>query len=348
MNIGIIGYGAVASWAYLDALSRIPEAVVTAVAESDAARRAQAQNDLPAAHCCADYHDLLALPELEAVLISLPPALHAAAALAAMNRGKHVYLEKPLAVDLTEARAVVTKWRASGVTGMTGFNYRFHPLYRALRQQIKSGAAGRPVAMRTLFHAPAGPMPAWKQQRQSGGGVLLDLASHHIDLIQMLVDEPITAVTAQIQSLETEDDSAMAMFELAGGLFVQSSFALNSFETDRVEVIGTAGALLVDRHHALRVEKSTAKHLFRRGYALRRGISEGLVAGSYARAKMRAPRREPSYQAILQQFVQAAANNGQTAPTFEDGYRALAVVLAAEESARSGQRVLVDYEDFIA
>lgn len=345
MNIGIIGYGAIAKNVHLPTLLRIPGVTVSAIAESDAARLAQSQQDLPQARCFADYQDLLALPDVQGVILSLPTALHAPAALSTIAGNKHLYLEKPLADDLVDARSVVDAWRESDITAMIGYNLRFHPLYQELKQQIDARVAGDLVAMRTVFHTGSGGQPAWKQKRASGGGVLLDLASHHVDLIEMLTAEPIVSVSAQLQSLQTEDDNAMVLFELANGLFVQSSFALNSFQTAYVEVTGTHGALAVDQYHSLQVEKTTWSHLYQRGYAMRRAVRNGLIATSYAREKIRAPLHDPSYENALQHFIHAAQSGTQATPTFEDGYRALTIVLAIEEAARTGRWVTISYDD---
>ncbi len=347
LSLGIIGYGSIASVVHSDALRRIPGVVVSAIAETDESRQAEAQKDWPSAHCCADYQELLDLPEVQAVIIAVPTALHVEVALSAIAHGKHIYLEKPLATKLAASQAVVTAWQESNIIGMMGFNLRFHPLYLELKQQIASGVVGRIVAIQSLFHTGGGRMPAWKKKRESGGGVLLDLASHQVDLLPMLFDSAIVSLTAQLQSQRTEDDNALLSFEMANGLAWQSSLALNSFDLDRLEIIGEDGMLTVDRHHSLQPEKIMWRHLYSRGYALRRGIRESLTLNAYARAKFRAPRLDPSYLYSMQHFINALRQEKQAAPSFSDGYRALEIVLAAEESARSGQRILINHESFV-
>jgi predicted dehydrogenase len=110
---------------------RLPDVELIALAEPDVQRRVEASRRAPGAAAYGSYHDLLKMPEVEAVVICLPNALHAEVAVAALEQGKHVYLEKPLATSLDEAQRVVTAWRRAGVVGMIGFNYRFNPLFQA-------------------------------------------------------------------------------------------------------------------------------------------------------------------------------------------------------------------------
>lgn len=347
INIGVIGYGAIASAVHINTLHQIQDVTVSAIADSDVTRLTQAQEDVPEAHIFTDYKELLVLPNVDGVVISLPTALHAEVALSAMANHKHVYLEKPLATNMAEAQTLVAAWQESEVIGMIGFNYRFHPLYQELKAQYADGTIGKLVAMRTIFHTASYQAPVWKEKRNTGGGVLLDLASHHIDLIEMVTGEPIVSVSAQLQSLQSEDDSAMALFELANGLFVQASFALNSIDMDCIEIVGTEGVLSVDRHHSLRVTKSSKQQLFQRAYGFRRGIRESMVGTRYAAAKFRAPHHDPSYDYALLQFVHALQLQRQVEPTFLDGYRSLAIVLATDKAAHSGKREAIGYEDLV-
>src|SRR5690349_4476182 len=124
--IGVIGCGQIAQAVHLPVLSRLPGVRVTALADTDATRLSQAAARVPRAACFSDYARLLATPEVDAVVICAPPALHAEVAVAALKANKHVYLEKPLATTLEDADRVCEVWRQSGRVGMIGFNYRFN------------------------------------------------------------------------------------------------------------------------------------------------------------------------------------------------------------------------------
>lgn len=340
LKVGLIGCGSIAQLVHLNILTRLPEVALVALAEPDPQRRHAASQRAPSAVACATYQELLASPEVEAVVICLPNALHAEAAVAALERGKHVYLEKPLALSLDEGRSVLAAWRRAGVVGMIGFNLRFQPLFQAAKQHVQSGRLGDLVGVRSVRSTVGQSLPPWKLSRQSGGGVLLDLASHHIDLLHFLFGQTVREVFAELRSHRSEDDSAMLQLQLADGLGVQAFFSLNAVEEDRFEVYGQAGKLTVDRYSSLDVEIADATQKFS-GFSQFIRKLRALVRNPSLLGKILAPRREPSYRAALAHFVRTVRVGRPTSPDLWDGYRSLAVIAAAEESARTGQVVVL-------
>ena len=338
LRIGLVGAGRVAQQVHLKVLTRLPEVKVAALAEPNEDHRRTAQHLVPKAKSYTDVHPLLEDDEIEAVLICLPNALHAEAALAALERGKHVYLEKPLATNLTDAEAVVTTWRQTGVTGMMGFNYRYNPLYQSLKQHLRSVTIGKVIYVRSVFSTTGGGHAVWKRTRQEGGGVLLDLAAHHIDLIRYFFEEEIEEVRANLQSRESEDDTAAVEMQLRSGILVQSFFSLSGIEEDRFEIVGEAGKLTVERNRSLCIKRTEPEaNRARRGQFLH-GLRT-LAHASYGLKKLRSAWNEPSYRAALSCFVEAVRGQPVSYPDFEDGYRNLAVIEAAEASAQTGHFV---------
>ena len=260
--------------------------------------------------------------------------------MAALEQGKPVYLEKPLALSLDEGRHVLAAWRRAGVVGMIGFNLRFHPLFQAAKQHLQSGRLGDLVGARSVRSTVVQSLPPWKLSRHSGGGALLDLASHHIDLLHFLFGQTVHEVFAELRSQRSEDDGAMLQLRLAGGLIVQCWFSLTAVEEDRFEVYGQAGKLTVDRYRSLDAEITEVTRKFARFAQVRRKL-RALVCNPSLLGKIVAPRREPSYRAALAHFVSAVRAGRPTSPDFWDGYRSLAVIAAAEESARTGHVVVL-------
>lgn len=332
LKVGLIGCGNIARSVHLDILARLPGAELVALAESDPHKRDEACKRIPKAVCFADYNELLGMPGLEAVVICLPPALHAESAVAAFQSGKHVYLEKPVATNLTDARKVLEVWRRSGLVGVIGYNYRFSPLYQAAKKFIQSGRLGDLVGVRTVFSSAIRELPAWKRHRRDGGGVLLDLASHHIDLARFLFEKDIAEVSANLRSLCSEEDSAALQMRLAGGLLIQSFFSISASDEDRFEIYGQAGKLIINRYAGdLEItepffEYGRPKQLQRELNALARGVRRVIRSQG-----------EPSFRAALSAFVFAVMNGRPSGPSLEDGYRSLIVIEAAEESAGTGR-----------
>lgn len=336
LNLGIIGCGRISQLVHLGVLTRLPGAELVALAESDSERRAAASRRVPSARVFADYRELLADPDVQAVVICLPTTLHAKSAIAALDHDKHVYLEKPLATSLGEGRAVLAAWKRAGKTAMIGFNARFHPLVQSAKQQIESGRLGELVGARLMSCSAARALPEWKQRRQTGGGCLLDLASHQVDLLRFLLGQEVREVSAQVSSQHSEDDTATLQLRLADGVLAQAFCSLSAGDEHSLEIYGRDAKLTVDRHRSLNVEITPSadapSRLSRLAGAVGDIFTSPLLMGSLI-----APRREPSYAPALAHFVNAALHNQRARPDFLDGYHSLAVVLAAEESARSGR-----------
>lgn len=340
LRIGLIGCGHMGRIVHLNTLLRFKSVKVVALAEPDAQRREAANAQAPKAAPYADYKELLEREDIDAVIIALPNALHAAATINALDCGKHVYLEKPLAINIEDGGKIVEVWRRSGRVGMIGFNYRFNPLHQQVRRHLQAGLLGELIGARSVFTATPRRAPEWKQTRQTGGGVLLDLASHHIDLVRFWFNEPVLEVSASIKSQRVEADSATVELRLANGFPVQSFFSMSSVDDDRFEIYGRSGKLVVDRYGAWTVGLTDLRSvsLARRylGHLL-----TWLPRSRFAVDKLLAPEREPSFAAALAQFVAAARMSEPTSPNFEDGFYSLATVIAAEESARTGHPVRV-------
>jgi predicted dehydrogenase len=334
VNIGLIGFGRIAELVHLRTLMSLPQVHVAAIAEADANRRRQMWQRSPQSGGFADYHDLLREADVQAVVICLPPALHAPAAIAAFEAGKHVYLEKPITPSLEEAKAVCVAWRESGRIGMMGFNFRFHPLYQRAKAVIESGQYGALVGARSVFTTPTRQLPLWKQQRGTGGGVLLDLASHHIDVIHDLFGQQVTGVSAFEHSQRVEADNATLHLRLESGALVQSFFSMNSVSEHRFEFYFEKAKVIADlaAPHALDIYKATT-------YVSRRQrLKRGLLALA-PRTLASAPGYEPSFARSLGAFAEAVRSGSAVHPDMNDGYRCLQVVVAAEEAARSGRHV---------
>jgi myo-inositol 2-dehydrogenase / D-chiro-inositol 1-dehydrogenase len=338
LRIGLIGCGHMGRFVHLNILRRLPQVEVVALAESDAQRRKAASRKVPRAAAFADYHELLDRSEIDATVICLPNALHAEAATAALQSGKHLYLEKPIAINLDDGRKLLEVWRRSGRVAMIGFSYRFNPLHQQVRRHIQAGRLGELIAVRSVFTTPPRRMPEWKQRRASGGGALLDLASHHVDLVRFWFDQRPLEVHATIKSERVEADTATLELRFANGLVIQSFFSMSSVDDDRFEIYGRNGKLSLDRYNSWAVQitsltrSPSAFHRFSQAVAW-------LPRSRFAISKLFAQANEPSFAAALAHFVTAARNGSPASPDFEDGFQSLAVIIAAEESARTGHSV---------
>ena len=197
---------------------------------------------------------LLADPEVDAVYIASPVWLHAAQARMAADAGKHILLEKPLALNVREAEEIVAHCRAHGVQIAAGFAMRFGSYVNAMKEAIAAGKIGDIVSCYAHFTCWYPDMEnAWRQSMAtSGGGALMDMGMHCIDLIQYITGSPVKQVAAfdDTQTFRYEvEDSSMVMMRLQNGAHcvVQSNFNIPDDAAKwRLEVFGTRGRLLGD------------------------------------------------------------------------------------------------------
>lgn len=341
LRIGLIGCGHMGRLVHLNNLRRLSKVEVVAIADPDAKQREAASQCVPRATAFADYHELLERSQIDAAVVCLPNALHAEAATATLQSGRHLYLEKPLAINLDDGRRLLQTWRQSGRVAMIGFNYRFNPLHQQVRRHLQSGSIGELVSVRSIFSTAPHRDPEWKRKRQTGGGALLDLASHHVDLVRFWFDQPVIEVRASVSSQRAEGDAATLDLKLANGLAVQSLFSTSSVNEDRFEIYGRTGKLSLDRYNSWAVEisgstrRSLPFHLFREAL-------NSIPRSRFAMSKLLAPANEPSFASALAHFVLAARNGEPASSDFDDGFQSLAVIIAAEESARTGLPVALN------
>jgi predicted dehydrogenase len=321
---------------HLRVLARSDRVALVAVADPSPQARERATR-IAHVPVTDDADGLLARGDVDAVVICAPSAEHARLATAALGAGKHVYLEKPLAVDRDAGERVCAAAHGAGVTATIGFNRRFHPVFEQARGVLARGAIGGLRAVRTTFGEPmdAAAMPEWKRSRASGGGALLDLASHHFDLVPWLTGAPVTAVEARISSVDTEGDEAWVRLVLEGGVETDAFFSLRAARSDAIELLGDRGTLRADRYSG-RVEVTSPRGTFA---VRRRRVRPTRDLAVWRLRRIVRPADEPSYRRALGAWIGALHGESHALPTFDDGLRSLRVVLAAEAAAASGTRV---------
>ena len=203
---------------------------------------------------------LLADPSLDAVYVATPNHRHRHAVEAALIAGLPVLCEKPMAATVADAEAIALAARRSGTLYGTAFDQRHHPAHAAMRDLLRAGRVGKVTAIRVCYAcwldaewSATGGAPNWRIDPQAaGGGALMDLAPHGLDLVDFLLGEPITTVTAAIQKRVHDyevDDGAMILGLTQSGVLVSLHIAYNHPETlprRRLEVIGTGGMLVAE------------------------------------------------------------------------------------------------------
>ena len=336
VRVGVIGCGVIAYWVHLRLLQTLPGVELVVASDPDEGARERAKK-IVRVPIVAESSEILSRADVDAVVICAPTGMHATLTVDSCKAGKHVFLEKPIATTAGDAELVMKAASAAGVSAFVGFNRRLHPMFEQARALIRRGEIGEVRAVQTAFcePMPAQEMSAWRRRRDSGGGVLLDLASHHIDLLRWFLDDEIDTADADIHSDESEHDSATLSLSLSGGSIVQSFFSYRTARADVMEFIGEKATLRIDRHESAFTIKTNRR--FGYGTRFRRVLPTPEVA-AWRLKRFVKPSQEPSYRRALSAFADSIHGKpSRLAPsglaTFSDGARCLQVILSAEKSA---------------
>ncbi len=220
MNFGLVGCGAVGKLR-AQAVLETPGCRLAAVADVDADRARAAAP--PGAATFYEYQQLIGGATVDAVIVSTPPATHEEIALAALAAGKHVLCEKPLANSLDACRRMVEAAQRAGKVLATGFNHRFFPAVRFLKQILDSGRIGTLDHVRAFAgHSGLSELPAaWMHNKDAmGGGALMDVGIHVIDLARYIlgeVSQVYGVATGNVWKLDRSEDNGFALLRSPEG-----------------------------------------------------------------------------------------------------------------------------------
>ncbi len=248
IRLGILGTARIAPWAAVNPARTNPDVTVTAIAARELARAEEfaEKHDIPTAY--GNYDALIADPEIDALYVPLPNSLHALWSIRALEAGKHVLCEKPLAANAEEAAAMVDAAASDGCVLAEAFHYRYHPLARRAQEIVQSGVLGALRSIDVQFCTPSVRPNNIRFDYALGGGVTMDLGCYAIDMIRFLTGEEPTVTQATAQLSAPQVDRTMdANFALADGATAHMFCSMLStclFRTS-VRVEGATGTLSV-------------------------------------------------------------------------------------------------------
>jgi len=277
LNVGLIGTGfmgkchALAFRAAPAVFPHLPKLNLATLADIDPDVARDAADTFGFASSTSDWRALVEDPAIDIVAITSPNFLHQAMAEAAIQAGKHVYCEKPLALDAAGAKAMTTAAEAAGVKTLVGYNYLHNPAIKLAKDILDSGEIGEIVHFRgahfeDYLASPDTPFTWRSSKAQSGAGVVADLGSHIISLARRLVDE-IAAVQAMLEIVVKErpladkpddkatvevDDQAQMLVRFRGGAtgtIEASAVAAGRKMYLTFEITGSKGSLVFDQEH---------------------------------------------------------------------------------------------------
>jgi predicted dehydrogenase len=290
------------------------------------------------------YHELLADPEIEAVYIASPVVCHKEQAIAAAAAGKHILLEKPAALTIADGEEILAAAKKAGVLIASGFMMRYHGYHQKVKQMITDGEIGEVVSARAQLTCWYPEIEgAWRQDKaKSGGGALMDMGVHCIDLIEYILGSK-TVMTCGFNDTRTftynVDDSSNILIKLENGAvaYVDSHFNIpDEAAFCRMEFYGTGGSILCAGPIG-QVE----------GGEVRAVISH---AGGYDAAQDRSTSGSfkveaelgNMYQKEIESFGRSISEGAPLTVPLEDAIHVQKVALAAYAASEDGKYCMVD------
>jgi inositol 2-dehydrogenase len=330
LKIGLVGVGRLGKVYARDLSSRLEETTLVAVADSDHNLALQTARDFDVPHAYANAEELIADPDVEAVVVVSPTHTHRDVVIAATKARKPTFCEKPLALTLDECRAIEAAVAKSGSFFQMGFMRRFDPGYAAAKQKIADGAIGRPVVFKSTSRDPFPPSLAYANPASSGG-ILVDMGIHDIDLARWFMGE-VETVTAVGAVLVYPELATVGDFDNAIATLVFADGRLGVLDLTRNGIYG----------YDISTELLGNEGTIRIGY-LRETPILAMTKNSVAHDTVPyfMERFERAYALQLQNFAQNVLNGREPAITIRDGVEALRVALAATASCKSGHPVKV-------
>jgi predicted dehydrogenase len=346
--------------------------VMSVVCGRDQARAAQAARKLGWAAGASDWRAVVADPTVDLVDICTPGDTHAEIAVAALEAGKHVLCEKPLANSVAEAEqmaAAAERAARHGVRAMVGFTYRRVPAIALARRLVAEGRVGdvrhvRAQYLQDWIADPEAPLSWRLQKERAGSGALGDIAAHVIDLAQFVTGDRVEEVSGRLETfvkerpLATEhaglsgtastergpvtvDDAAAFLARFAGGamgVFEATRFATGRKNAIRLEINGSRGSLAFD------FEDMNVLHFH--------DATEPAYVAGFRRILVTEPEHpyvaawwpaghglgyEHAFTHQVVDLVQALADGTDPTPTFADGLQVQRVLAAVETSSETRQ-----------
>jgi predicted dehydrogenase len=313
LRVGLIGAGNLARWVHLPIIRKTGGLELHAVCSTSGARGLSYAKRFGARYCCSDYRELLQDPDLDIVFILTRNQHHAAQALAALQAGKHVFVEKPMALTVEECRLLDQAVRDTRKQLTVGFNRRFAPFY--IEQKRRLNGRATPVVVNCRVNSPGISGSYWMADPAIGGAILGE-ACHFVDLMYWLLEsEPlmVSAFTLPTRGAHVGENNLVASFRFADGSIGNLTYCTVGSRTsggERVEV-------------------------FREGL--------GVATEDFTRLDVRAGLRrrrshwwpDKGYAELVASFVRAVREGKAPLVTVRDGTRATVACVEMLESART-------------
>ncbi|RLF24743.1 MAG: hypothetical protein DRN15_02060 [Thermoprotei archaeon] len=326
VKMAVIGCGFISTSVHLPSLTEIPDVEVVAVCDVVEEKARKTAEQFKVEKYYTDYHKVLEMPEVDAVLIATPPLTHKDQVINAARAGKHVFVEKPITTNVKDAKEVVDAIKKAGVKCMVGFCLRFHSMFKHVKELIDSGRLGRPVNIWRVCVWPLPPAP-WLKDKTISGGMLVENAVHAFDAFRWFAGD-VDTVYAKVMTVQSgitiEDNASVVCIHKEGTIstLIQSWSGTHSW--DSWGVVGEKGTVAVE------------------GYLS--GVMKIRIAdGPYEQLRMEEDWKL-MYKRELEYFIKCIIEDKRPEINEVEGLRALEIAEAALRSSAEGRPIKLPLE----
>ena len=329
VRFGIVGFGLHAVKRMMPAFTASKKCQVTALARRDAKKAAAAAEQFKIPHAFTSVDELCRHPDVDAVFVTSPNALHLPDVLAAVAAGKPVLCEKPMAMNSAECREMVELSRKSGVLLGIAHVFRFEESTARFRRAIENGVVGRPIFARSEFCFLAGPKHPrrWLRDKSvAGAGPLFDIGVHCVDTLRYILQDEVvrvSALSAPEPPPSTIEHAAALLLEFARGTLAHVSVSFGAEYRTPIEIVGEHGTIRAE--DAVTVENPVIIETRRAGS----GHASDVVSNQFAYIKQ------------IDAFADAVEERADFPVPGEEGWQNQEVLDAALRSIESGRSELV-------
>jgi predicted dehydrogenase len=350
VGVGIIGTG-FARKVQIPSFKACEGASVVSVASGSVENAGSTAREFDIPHFTADWRETVSRPDVDLVCITTPPNLHLEMTLFALEHGKHIVCEKPMAMNVAEAGEMTEKATGSGLLTLIDHELRFQPGRQKAYAMLRAGEIGQIRHAKYIFQAPHRGDPNlpwnWWSDVKQGGGALGAIASHVIDSFNWFLGAEISSIYCQLQSHikqrpgkdgrmlpVTSDDESNMLLRFADGDLTEDATGIVSVSMtelpkyrNRMEFYGTGGAMRIDHRGEVFIAKTEGDWV---------EVPVGLGTAVPGVADTGFSRGFMDFAPRIIEAVLEGRNEIEHAATFEDGLKVQKVLDAARESNDSG------------
>jgi len=257
IKVGIIGFGRMGITHY-SLINTHPDVQIISVADTAKVILGVLSKYIKPLKVFTDYKELIDSSKPEVILVCTPPNLHYPIIKYAFERGIHVFVEKPFTTKLNEASELARIYSGNLLVNQVGYVNRFNDIFGKVKEFIDNGVIGKIIRFKSEMFSctitKSDESSGWRASRESGGGVVFEMASHAIDLVNFLIGKPDKVTGSSLNHIYSKivEDAVSSTFlyntGMSGTIYINWSDTSYRKPTNKIELFGADGKILADQH----------------------------------------------------------------------------------------------------